>query len=565
MASSGSFNTSAYAFSSGDRYLTFNWKVVSQSIVNNETVISWELVGGGTYQYNPKCGGFKVTIDGEVVYEQPTSYRVNVYIGTLIASGTKTIAHNADGNRSFSASAEAGIYTVAVNCSGSGTWELPKIPRASSLDVSDGVLGTAQVLTVIRDDTDCTHTITYECGTASGTICTKSASGSINFTPPLSLASQNTTGVTVAVRFVLQTYYGDTAIGSAVTKTVTMAIPASVKPSLTLAVSDNNGHATTYGAYIKSLSQLKIVTTPSLAYGSEIASYNIQANGNTYNESSVVTDMLKSYGTLAVKATVTDKRGRTSDTVTVNITVWDYTAPAISKITASRCNSDGTANEQGAYLKVTFSASITSLSSKNTAAYTLKYKKSSATSYTSVTLPALAGSYAVTDYSYIFAAESTPYVAVVTATDKHNSSSRSVDCPASFYLIAPNASGKGLGLGMASAHEEGLDIGFDTYMNEKKLTGLAYPKNSSDAASKKYVDAQIAAMGGTVGAITLTDQTTGTLYLVYVESGNLKMETVDGTENSIGSFGEIVLIDRTTELEYRLYVNSGDLMMESVG
>lgn len=128
MASSGSFNTSGYS----SRYLNFSWSVASQNIANNQTTINWSLKGAGGATNNWfKAGNFQVVIDGAVVYSSAT--RINLYNGTLVASGSYTITHNADGNRSFSASAQAGIYTVAVNCSGSGSWALPQIPRQANI------------------------------------------------------------------------------------------------------------------------------------------------------------------------------------------------------------------------------------------------------------------------------------------------------------------------------------------------------------------------------------------------------------------------------------------------
>ena len=128
MASSGSFNTSGYS----GRYLNFSWSVASQNIANNQTTINWTLKGAGGATNNWfKSGNFQVVIDGAVVYSSAT--RINLYNGTVVASGSYTITHNADGNRSFSASAQAGIYYVAVNCSGSGSWALPQIPRQANL------------------------------------------------------------------------------------------------------------------------------------------------------------------------------------------------------------------------------------------------------------------------------------------------------------------------------------------------------------------------------------------------------------------------------------------------
>ena len=129
MATSGSFNTSGYS----GRYLTFSWSLVSQA--NNKSVISWSLKGaGGSTTTWYKAGNFKVVINGVTVYSSST--RINLYNGTTVASGSVEISHNADGTKTFSASAEAGIYTVAVNCTGSGSWTLPAIPRTATVSQS---------------------------------------------------------------------------------------------------------------------------------------------------------------------------------------------------------------------------------------------------------------------------------------------------------------------------------------------------------------------------------------------------------------------------------------------
>lgn len=134
MASSGSFNTSAYSV----RYLTFNWWINSQSTSGNYTDIGWELKGnGGSTTKWYTTGNVKVVIDGEQVYFNST--RFNLYNGTTVASGTKRLYHDNNGNKSFSASAEAGIYTVAVNCSGSGSWELTKINRYPSFTANPSI------------------------------------------------------------------------------------------------------------------------------------------------------------------------------------------------------------------------------------------------------------------------------------------------------------------------------------------------------------------------------------------------------------------------------------------
>lgn len=135
MASSGSFKTKGwYSDSKKDYvYLLFEWSIKSQSVENNSTVISWSLKGDRTASGFVKAGGFKVVIDGDTVYSVSTDTRIELYDGTLIKSGTKTIAHNNDGTRSFTASAQGGIYVYDINSTGYGSWSLTAIPRKATI------------------------------------------------------------------------------------------------------------------------------------------------------------------------------------------------------------------------------------------------------------------------------------------------------------------------------------------------------------------------------------------------------------------------------------------------
>lgn len=123
MATSGNFKTGSVE----GRSLTFKWTLGSQNVANNRTTINWELVGSGSHTGWVNCGPFEVTIQGKVVYTSDT--RVQVYPDTVVASGSTTINHNADGTKYFTASIEAAIYSYSVNVKGSGGWDLPQIPR----------------------------------------------------------------------------------------------------------------------------------------------------------------------------------------------------------------------------------------------------------------------------------------------------------------------------------------------------------------------------------------------------------------------------------------------------
>lgn len=466
MATSGSFTTSKYMNLS----IMFEWSVKSQSIDGNSSVIAWSIKGYRTDGAAGMltCGNFTVTINGSTVYSTDRYDRIDVYNGTVITTGETTIAHDSDGSKKFDVYVAAAIYYGEVTSTGTQQFALPTIPRKSSLSASNGTLGTAQTLTVDRKSSSFTHTITYTCGNTSGTVCTKSSNTSVSWTPPLSLAEQNTTGTSVTVKFTITTYNGSTNIGTD-TKNITCAIPSSVKPACSLSVSDPTGFASKYGGYIKGLSKIKVAVTAESSYGSAIASYNTTANGTRYTGASFTTEALKTTGNQNVVATVTDKRGRSgSDTET--ITVLDYAAPSVTSLSVHRCNADGTANDQGEYVRVAFSGKVTALSNKNTARYTVEYKKTTTSSYTSETLTNYNDNYSVSNASYIFPADSgSSYDVRVTIVDALTSSSKNTSASTGFTLMHWKADGTAVGIGKVAEKSYALDMGVSIELNDNDI------------------------------------------------------------------------------------------------
>ena len=422
--------------------------------------------------------------------------------GTL---GSVDVAHLSDGSKSVEIAVSVKAYNSASqlrwSVSGSETVTLTTIPRASSLSVSNGTLGTAQTIKVTRQSTSFSHTITYTCGSASGTICTKSTSESISFTPPIDLASQNTSGTSVSVKFTLQTYSGSTAIGSAVSKTVSMAIPASVKPSCSLTVTDAMGYLDKFGGYVQGRSKLSVSISGTTSYGSAIASYKATANGSTYTKQSFTTEVLKSSGSQSVSATVTDKRGRTSNTATANISVLAYSVPQITKLSVNRCNADGTENNTGSYAKVTYSFSITRLNDKNGRGIKLQYKKSSESTYTTVTLTA---AYSATNATHVFAADDgSSYDITLAVNDSFTTSKRSASVSTANVIMHFRADGTGMGIGKVSEKAKTLDMGWDIELNGNNIlnvgvTGVSLKSSrvETDAELETLLQTVYSAMSG---------------------------------------------------------------------
>ena len=459
MALSGTVKTNA---DSNGRYYQLSW-TATQSTANNTSTISWTLSAQGYSGNWVAERTLYVTIDGATVYNK--SDRVERKVGT-IKTGTKTITHNSNGSRSFTITLGAAVYGTSVNCKGSGTFALNTIGRASTLNVSGGTLGVAQTITADRKVSSFTHTLTWECGSYSGTIATKSTATSWSFTPPLELANTATQLFPVGVYFKLTTYNGSTVVGTS-DQTVVMKIPTSIKPACTVNITDPTGYSATYGGYVQNKSKMKITVTATPAYGSPITGYSIIANGNTYSDNPATTGVITASGTNTIIGKATDKRNRTGS-ATTTINVLAYSSPKIT-FTMHRCDQDGTENMTGSYCKVTYKAVITSLSNKNSKSIKLRYKKTSDTVYTYQMIDM--ANY-TQEGSEIFSAEDgSSYNVQMQAIDSFETSTTTAELSTGFSIMHIAASGKGLAIGKISQADK-----FEVGMDAKFYSGTHFNK-----------------------------------------------------------------------------------------
>nr|DAI86232.1 MAG TPA: protein of unknown function DUF859 [Caudoviricetes sp.] len=447
MALSGSVATNAGEYS---RYYRLNW-TATQSITNNTSTISWTLnAAGGTGWVAERT--VYVNIDGASVYSK--SNYVERYPG-VVASGTKTLTHNSDGTRSFNISIGAAVYYTSVTCTGVGSPTLDTIARASDLSVADGTLGVAQTITADRKSSDFTHTLTWKCGSYSGTIATKSPATSWSFTPELKLAEGAPNGTNVYCEFTLTTNNGNAAIGST-KKSVWLAIPSSVIPTCGMSLSDAKGYKDTYGGYIQGQSILHVVINGSGIFGSSISSYSASANGTRYISQTFDTAPLKTAGSNTITVGVKDSRGR-SASASATITVIPYSVPNIVSFSVNRCNADGTENDRGVYAKVTYQYSVTNLSNKNTFTASLNYKKTTDSQWTSVTITPTESIYNVSGSNIIAADDAHSYDISLVVTDSFTSISQSTALSTGYCLYHVRASGKGITWG-GVAEDDGFNV-----------------------------------------------------------------------------------------------------------
>lgn len=453
MATSGSITSSSYSGST-TRAITLSWTRSSYSIANNTSTISWTLKGsGGNTTTYYKAGNFKVVINGSTVYSSST--RICLYNGTTVSSGSLTITHGSDGSKTFSASIEAGIYNTAVNCTGSGSFTLDTIPRVSvpTLSSSSVYFGSSVTITTNRKSTSFTHKVYYSINGGSDVLISSSVGASYGWTVPSSLMSNIPSATSTTIKITVYTMYSGSSIGSN-TVSFTAKVPTTIIPTCSLSVSDNAGYYSTYGYYIQSYSKLKITVSASGSYSSTIKSYSVKADGKTYTSASTITDVLINTGSQSITVTVTDSRGRTSTTVTKTISVLSYSAPVVS-FKAYRCNASGTEDQEGLYFKCELTGSITSLNSKNSATYKICYKKSSDTTYTTIS-----GSGTTYTSAPISCSAENIWNVYAVITDNLSSTQYNIDVPIAFMLGDVYADGKGVSFGKIATRD-----GFDCQMN----------------------------------------------------------------------------------------------------
>lgn len=296
--------------------------------------------------------------------------------GTRSVSGSITVTHKSDGSLSgyvkvyFDAPTTSGGWSPSSSSCSTGWTTCTTIARASSISgLSGNQLNSGVSVTIDRKSSSFTHKVEYKFVNSGWTTVSSNTATSCSFTPPLALASQIPSATSGALTVRVTTYNGSTQIGGSVTKSINLSVPSTVVPNISglTATRIDNGVPSSWGIYVKGISQVKITASgASGSYGSTISGYSISGPGLYTNSSSGTSGQLSSTGTQTYTCTVTDSRGRKASK-SVSITVVDYSYPSIS-MSVERCQSDGTKDASGTYLRVVINYEIASVSGKNSIA-----------------------------------------------------------------------------------------------------------------------------------------------------------------------------------------------------
>ena len=329
-----------------------------------------------------------IHINGDGAIEHPV-----INIGTNstqeIFNRTYNVGHDSEGKKTVGVQLSVGLNTGGYG-SAMVAFDLPltQIKRASTGKVTATELGKVATITIDRKNSSFKHTLRYNWDGKTGTIATN-VDTSCNWTLPLDFANTVPNADYHWGTVYIDTYSGSTKIG---TKEVTFNanIPASIKPTLGgISLSDSNTTVSnlinTSNTFVQVLSNIKVAfNNASGAYSSTISNYRAEIVGKnlstTSNGGSL--GMMNFNGSVTVRATVTDSRGRTSDPIEIPVNVLPYFTPHMS-FTAQRSGSASTT------LTVTRNARIAPLTvggkQKNKMIISFKYKEHSVANYTTDT------------------------------------------------------------------------------------------------------------------------------------------------------------------------------------
>ena len=392
MALSGSLYSGTWT---GDTYwgrLYFYWSA-SQNVNNNTSTISWSISANVGKNSGGNSGWItfselSVKINNESVYYRSASNHTDCSNGTVLATGTKTLTHNSDGTCSFSVSIGAGIYSWAINKTGSKTFTLDTIARASSISSASNVtLGNACSVKWTPATSSFKYKLKFVLGNwnyTTGVITpnTTSAYTYTGYTIPLTVANQIPNATTGTMTAYLYTYSdnGSTQIGSTASKTFTVTVPSSVIPTISTvnaSIVNSNSVVNGWGVAVAGYTKVKVEATASGAYSSTIKSfyvgdYNVTKTGTSL---SFTGDVITKSGNHVFDVVATDSRGRKSaQGLSSQIYFYPYSKPTASLL-VSRNQNDATK------MDIKPNWSFSAVGNHNTATGVLFYKPSTSTSW----------------------------------------------------------------------------------------------------------------------------------------------------------------------------------------
>ena len=386
-----SVQTSSY----DGRYLKLTVVEESYSIANNTSTVRWTLesIGGSVNYYTIYNWG--VWVNGQQIYGTQTtnwnSYNFPAKTGS--ATGTITVAHNADGSAGNVGFQLNGCVYYNRSNSYTGSISLTKIPRQANITSAPD----------FNDEASPTISYSNPAGNSVNSLqaCIASTNGQTiyvgyrdisktgsSYTFNLTDGERNTlrqatpNSNSFSLKFYVKTVIGGNTFYSSVQKTMTIVNGNPIFSASNLSYKDSNSTTVAVTGNNQKLVQnlsnlLTTITSATAKKYSSITKYEATINGVTKTLTSagnIDFGVINSANDLTLSVKVTDSRGNTT-TATKTVTFLAWVLPT-AIISLKRKNN----YEDESYLTV--NATYSSVDSKNSVTIKYQYKKTTESSYT---------------------------------------------------------------------------------------------------------------------------------------------------------------------------------------
>lgn len=518
--------TASATSSTDETAITTNQNYINLSIRVQTTKPTWNGQKGAYYQ---------VTTTSQNNGTQ-TGSKYYFSIGSSTGSGDKTFNvalgpfdHNPDGTLNDVSISVYVRITDSTHTTKTASVAMGTIPRASEItSVSSGTTVYNPTIVWTPLSSSFKYKVKYtgildSQSSISGLISPNTTSSySYNGLSVYNYAFVNANSSTITATATLYTYKSDgtTLIGQK-TKTFSITLNSEVKPTISfsnLAEADTTMQNANWGIYVQNHSKLSFkVTTGSSLLAADSVATTITTNGQTFNQNGytnntfTTTNVLSSSGTNTISATARDNRGR-STTASTTYNVVAYSNPTIATAQVQRCNANGNIDNNGEYMYISYGASISSCSNKNTpsAVYKVGYRVHNTGSYTYVNLTTNANSYSASGVLFtdgIKAASSSGTKVQFSTNNTYDIQFYVKDyfteytnvqlLDSGFDLMNFNANGKAMAIGKvseASSNQSLFEVNMDTNISGALTTG----NNISATKSNGEVKVQATNSGNSI-------------------------------------------------------------------
>lgn len=296
-------------------------------------------------------------------------------------------------------------------------------------------------------------------------------------------------GLSTTIFIICTTYdAGGSNLGS-VTVSLVAKVPAGVVPVISaVTVTETvSGLADKYKGFVQSKSRVKVSITAAGAGGSTVKSISSTLEGKSYSGASWTAGaVLAGSGTLQVRTTVTDSRGRTASRTT-SFSVLAYSPPKITTFSARRvasADADAADSSDGNYVAVKYAYSVPSLNGGNTASMTIMAKQATAASYGTTLATGSALSADATARPSSALSSNYRWDIQIKVTDAFGTAATAtVQIPSAAVVMDVAADGLGLGIGK-TAEGAGLDVAWPITARKGVTGNLTGNASTATTATK---------------------------------------------------------------------------------